>query len=105
MVQSAKGWPQRHPLRRDLSSFEWFAFVFANVDDDAEHARRELVSYLGGSDRQDFTEMVDRVAVAAGRAEVVELIQAPDVLHGRRHRVGNRKAEWCFPYRRDRALN
>lgn len=63
-------------IGRDLSSFEWFAFVFVNVCDDAEHARRELASYLGGTYRQDFAEMVDRIGVAGGRAEVVDKLAA-----------------------------
>lgn len=55
---------------RDLSRFEWMIFLFANVRDDPEAAKDELVAFLGGTYRQDFRQMIERVA-AAGRAEEV----------------------------------
>lgn len=63
---------------RDLSAFEWFAFVFVNVDDDADRARQATTEFLGGTYRQDLGDMLDRVAivgtpddVAAGLREFV----------------------------------
>lgn len=61
---------------RDLSRFEWFAFVFVNVAEHADSARRELASYLGVTYRQDFDAMVDRVAVAGSQAQVVDKLTA-----------------------------
>jgi probable F420-dependent oxidoreductase len=55
---------------RDLSGFEWMVFLFANVRDDPEAAKDELVQFLGGTYRQDFRQMIERVA-AAGRPEDV----------------------------------
>lgn len=55
---------------RDLSRFEWMVFLFANVRDDPEAAKDELASFLGATYRQDFRQMLERVA-AAGRAEEV----------------------------------
>ena len=61
---------------RDLSTFEWFAFVFVNVDDDGDRARAETAEFVGGTYRQDFTSMVSSVAVAGTPAEVTEQLQA-----------------------------
>jgi probable F420-dependent oxidoreductase len=55
---------------RDLSDFEWFVFVFVNADDDSERAREETLTFLGGTYRQGFSEMLDRVALAGTPAEV-----------------------------------
>jgi probable F420-dependent oxidoreductase len=55
---------------RDLSGFEWMIFLFANVRDDPEAAKDELAAFLGGTYRQEFRQMVDRVA-AAGPPEAV----------------------------------
>jgi probable F420-dependent oxidoreductase len=56
---------------RDLSNFEWFAFVFVNVDDDAELAKEEAAEFLGGNYRQDFHSMLARIAVAGSPDDVV----------------------------------
>jgi len=61
---------------RDLSTFEWFAFVFVNVDADGDRAREETAEFIGGTYRQDFTAMVSSVAVAGTPAEVTEQLQA-----------------------------
>ncbi len=55
---------------RDLSRFEWFAFLFVNADDDGARAREETALFLGGTYRQDFSAMVASVAVAGTVAEV-----------------------------------
>ena len=56
---------------RDLSDFEWFAFVFVNVDDDAEKAKEEAAEFLGGNYRQDFHSMLARIAVVGSPDDVV----------------------------------
>ena len=55
---------------RDLTAFEWFAFVFVNIDPDGSRAREETTRFLGGSYRQNFEAMVDSVAVAGTPDEV-----------------------------------
>ena len=61
---------------RDLSGFEWFAFVFVNVDADGDRAREETAAFIGGTYRQDFSAMVSSVAVAGTPAEVTAQLQA-----------------------------
>jgi probable F420-dependent oxidoreductase len=56
---------------RDLLDFEWFAFVFVNVHDDAELAKEEAAEFLGGNYRQDFHSMLARIAVAGSPDDVV----------------------------------
>jgi probable F420-dependent oxidoreductase len=55
---------------RDLSTFEWLVFVFVNVDDDGARARDETATFLGGTYRQGFDEMLGRVALAGTPADV-----------------------------------
>jgi probable F420-dependent oxidoreductase len=55
---------------RDLSTFEWLVFVFVNVDDDADRARNETSTFLGGTYRQGFDDMLDRVALAGTPTDV-----------------------------------
>ena len=57
---------------RDLSGFEWFAFLFVNVDDNGARAREETATFLGGTYQQDFEAMVASVAVAGTVPEVVD---------------------------------
>jgi probable F420-dependent oxidoreductase len=61
---------------RDLSSFEWFAYLFVAVDTDGDRARQEAAGFLGGTYRQDFAAMVSRVAVAGTPAEVTSQLSA-----------------------------
>src|SRR3954470_21800327 len=50
---------------RDLGTFEWFAFVFVNVDDDGDQARHDAGTFLGSTyTTGDFAAMIDRVAAA-----------------------------------------
>lgn len=56
---------------RDLTNFEWLAFVFVNVHDDAEMAKEEAAEFLGGNYRQDFHSMLARIAVAGSPDDVV----------------------------------
>jgi probable F420-dependent oxidoreductase len=56
---------------RDLTDFEWFAFVFVNVHDGAEKAKEETAEFLGGTYRQDFHSMLSHIAVAGSPDDVV----------------------------------
>jgi probable F420-dependent oxidoreductase len=62
---------------RDLSDFEWFAFVFVGIDDDGDRAREQTVEFLGGTYRTgDFAAMITRVAAAGTPDEVTATLQA-----------------------------
>jgi probable F420-dependent oxidoreductase len=72
---------------RDLSGFEWFAFVFVNVDDDGDRAREDAARFLGGTyTTGDFAAMIDRVAAAGTADQVTTTLQA-FVDAGARHLV------------------
>jgi probable F420-dependent oxidoreductase len=72
---------------RDLGGFEWFAFVFVNVDDDGDRARDDAVRFLGGTyQKGDFAAMIDRVAAAGTVEQVTATLQA-FVDAGARHLV------------------
>ena len=61
---------------RDLSGFEWCAFVFVNIDDDdGDGAREETARFLGGTYNQNFSDMLTSVAVAGTGAEVTARLQ------------------------------
>lgn len=60
---------------RDLTGFEWFAFVFVGVDPDGERARDEAAGFLGGTYRQDFRAMLASVAAVGTAAEVAATLQ------------------------------
>jgi alkanesulfonate monooxygenase SsuD/methylene tetrahydromethanopterin reductase-like flavin-dependent oxidoreductase (luciferase family) len=61
---------------RSLEQFEWFAFLFVNVNPDGDTARREAAAFLGGNYNQDFDAMLNRVAVAGSPDEGILKIQA-----------------------------
>jgi len=61
---------------RDLSDFGWYAWIFVNVDADGDRARDGAARTMGGSYRQDFTQMVDGVAAAGTPAEVQQKLEA-----------------------------
>jgi probable F420-dependent oxidoreductase len=44
---------------RDLSGFEWCAFIFVNIDSDGQRARQAMAATLGGQYNQDFRSMID----------------------------------------------
>jgi probable F420-dependent oxidoreductase len=69
---------------RDLARFEWMQFLFTNIGDDPEEAKRETAGFLGGNYNQDFSAFVDRVA-AAGTAEQVAARVQSYVDAGARH--------------------
>jgi probable F420-dependent oxidoreductase len=72
---------------RDLTGFEWFAFVFVNVDDDGDRAREDAARFLGGTyTTGDFAAMIDRVAAAGTADQVTATLQA-FVDAGARHLV------------------
>jgi probable F420-dependent oxidoreductase len=72
---------------RDLTTFEWFAFVFVNIDDDGDRGRDEAARFLGGTYRKgDFAAMIDRVAAAGTPDQVTTTLQA-FVDAGARHLV------------------
>jgi probable F420-dependent oxidoreductase len=72
---------------RDLSGFEWFAFVFVNIDDDGDRAREDAARFLGGTyTKGDFAAMIDRVAAAGTVEQVTATLQA-FVDAGARHLV------------------
>ncbi len=72
--------------QRNLSDFEWFAFIFVNVVSDAQRARDQAVAALGGTYSQDFRAMVEHVAAVGTPEEVRRTIQA-FVDAGARHLV------------------
>jgi alkanesulfonate monooxygenase SsuD/methylene tetrahydromethanopterin reductase-like flavin-dependent oxidoreductase (luciferase family) len=59
---------------RDLTNFEWFAFIFVNVHDDGEKAKEETAEFLGGTYGQDFHSMLSHIAVAGSPDEVVSAL-------------------------------
>jgi alkanesulfonate monooxygenase SsuD/methylene tetrahydromethanopterin reductase-like flavin-dependent oxidoreductase (luciferase family) len=59
---------------RDLRVFEWYAFIFVNIDRDGERARQEAAQMMGGTYDQDFAPLVDNVAAAGTADEVVSKI-------------------------------
>jgi probable F420-dependent oxidoreductase len=72
---------------RDLTAFQWYAFVFVNVDEDGDRAREDAARFLGGTyAKGDFAAMIDRVAAAGTATEVTETLQA-FVDAGARHLV------------------
>jgi len=73
-------------LGRDLTSFEWFAFVFVNVRADTDAARTDAARSIGGLYSQDFTELVKAV-VAAGTVDEVTARLQQYVDAGARHLI------------------
>ncbi|MHB1962418.1 MAG: LLM class flavin-dependent oxidoreductase [Acidimicrobiales bacterium] len=71
---------------RDLAGFGWCLFVPFAVDRDGARARRTAAEFLGGTYRQDFTELVPRVT-AAGTTEEVTARLVEYVAAGARHLV------------------
>jgi probable F420-dependent oxidoreductase len=83
---------------RDLSGFEWCAYLFVAVDDDGDRARDEAAGFLGGTYRQDFAAMVSRVAIAGTPAEVTSQLSA-FVEGGARHLIiapATRERSWAM---------
>ena len=72
--------------RRSLDGFHWMAYVMVSVDANQQNARRRAAQFLGATYAQDFTELVDRVAVAGTLETVVDRLVA-FVRAGARHLV------------------
>ena len=60
---------------RTLDDFQWMVYVFTNVQDDSDKARDEAIEFLGGTYKQDFGPLVDRVAAAGNPEQVIARIQ------------------------------
>lgn len=71
---------------RSLEGFLWMAYVMVAVADNQESARQRAARFLGATYAQDFTELVDRVAVAGTMDAVVDRLAA-FVRTGARHLV------------------
>jgi probable F420-dependent oxidoreductase len=61
---------------RDLTAFEWYVWVFVNVNPDGDAAREEAARSMGGTYNQDFAPMVDSVAAAGTPEEVAAKLRA-----------------------------
>ena len=61
---------------RDLAEFEWYVWVFLNVNPDGDVAREEAARSMGGTYNQDFAPMVDSVAAAGTTEEVTAKVHA-----------------------------
>jgi len=71
---------------RDLEGFQWFAYIFVNVNEDGDVARGEAARTIGGNYQQDVGAMIDSVA-AAGTPEEVSTKLRAFVDAGARHFV------------------
>jgi alkanesulfonate monooxygenase SsuD/methylene tetrahydromethanopterin reductase-like flavin-dependent oxidoreductase (luciferase family) len=60
---------------RSLDGFGWLAYLPISVDDDRAVARERAAAFLGGTYRQDFDAMIDRVAVTGTPDEVAVKLQ------------------------------
>jgi alkanesulfonate monooxygenase SsuD/methylene tetrahydromethanopterin reductase-like flavin-dependent oxidoreductase (luciferase family) len=60
---------------RSLDGFAWLAYLPVSVDDDGALARQRAADFLGGTYRQDFDAMLDRVAVTGTPDGVVRKLQ------------------------------
>jgi len=63
-------------IGRELGSFTWCAYVFVCMDDDGDAARANAVQALGGTYRNDFSEMIDRVAAVGTPEQVTARLDA-----------------------------
>lgn len=82
--------------QRDLTGFEWLAFVFVNVHPDSMQAAQEASEYLGGNYAQDFDAMIGRVAAVGDSDEVTAQLNAY-IAAGARHLVllaASRRDKW-----------
>jgi probable F420-dependent oxidoreductase len=71
---------------RALDDFDWYAYVFTNVDRDGDVAREAAARTIGGNYQQDVGPMIDSVAAAGTPGEVLVKLQA-FVEAGARHFV------------------
>jgi alkanesulfonate monooxygenase SsuD/methylene tetrahydromethanopterin reductase-like flavin-dependent oxidoreductase (luciferase family) len=73
-------------IGRPLDGFVWAAYLPVTVDEDADRARRRAADFLGGTYRQDFAPLVNRVAVTGTPAQVTTRLREY-VRAGARHLV------------------
>ena len=59
---------------RDLSGFDWFAYLFVNVARQGSEARRKATQLLSQRYGRDVTDMLDSIATVGSPNEVVEKI-------------------------------
>jgi alkanesulfonate monooxygenase SsuD/methylene tetrahydromethanopterin reductase-like flavin-dependent oxidoreductase (luciferase family) len=59
-------------VQRSLVDFAWYAYIFVSLDDDEAQARRAAVDFLGGTYRNDFGDMLDRVACVGTVEQVTD---------------------------------
>jgi alkanesulfonate monooxygenase SsuD/methylene tetrahydromethanopterin reductase-like flavin-dependent oxidoreductase (luciferase family) len=71
---------------RSLEGFSWLAYLPVSVDDDGAVARERAAAFLGGTYRQDFDAMIDRVAITGTPDEVTAKL-AEYVAAGARHLI------------------
>jgi len=62
-------------LGRDLSGFHWTAFLFTAIGGDTDRALDTAAEFLGATYRQNFRDMVDRVACAGDPDRVAQRLQ------------------------------
>jgi probable F420-dependent oxidoreductase len=60
---------------RDLTGFQWFVWVFVNINPDGNTAREEAARTMGGIYSQNFRAMIDNVAAAGTAGEVAAKLQ------------------------------
>lgn len=60
---------------RDLSGFEYFAFVFVNIDDDGDRARADAARSMPGGHDPDALLKVRKVAAAGTVRDVIGILQ------------------------------
>jgi probable F420-dependent oxidoreductase len=63
-------------IGRTLDAFTWCAYVFVSMDVDGDVARANAVQALGGTYRNDFSEMIDRVAAVGTPEDVTARLDA-----------------------------
>jgi alkanesulfonate monooxygenase SsuD/methylene tetrahydromethanopterin reductase-like flavin-dependent oxidoreductase (luciferase family) len=61
---------------RDLTGFQWCAWVFLNINPNGDTARDEAARTLGGTYNQDFRAMIDSVAASGTATEVTAKLQS-----------------------------
>jgi alkanesulfonate monooxygenase SsuD/methylene tetrahydromethanopterin reductase-like flavin-dependent oxidoreductase (luciferase family) len=62
-------------LGRDLTSFEWVAYVYCSIRPDGDRARDDVMSFLGGAYGDKPGPMLDRIAPAGTPDEVAVRLQ------------------------------
>ena len=63
-------------IGRDLNGFEWFAYVFVSLDDDAALARSAAREFFGNTYRDDLDRLLDRVACVGTPEQVTDRLAA-----------------------------